>query len=66
MPNSTTVLLNVGAAAFDLLDFITWRVSLLPCATTSATQMACRSCCGGCREGRGEDVVCTLDAGEEP
>ena len=31
---------STAALAFDLLDFITWRVSLLPHATTSTMQMA--------------------------
>ena len=31
---------STSALAFDLLDFITWRVSLLPHATTSTMQMA--------------------------
>ena len=31
---------STSALAFDLLDFITWRVSLLPHATTNTMQMA--------------------------
>jgi len=31
---------STAALAFDLLDFITWRVSLLPHATAITMQMA--------------------------